>query len=407
MSAAHGRCDTGWGSFEVGLVDCNGTCGPEPRVGMAVHMSAEGHQICQAYALLSPPKQSRGVISAVSGHGSVNVEWESGGSGVYLVGKYGKYMLTHAGLDGHASFATQGCRGRNVEEAGRAEVDHEVPRQATTIGVRVHDSTLGSTPMQGVLGRVFVLADGCPNELTVPLRCVIPQCQLFRIEAEGRVRLQPWWSVDPPTVTITDCDLQVDGRLALITGLEIQLSMEDGLGPPQRISAELVSLDCYVLGVRLKEEGDAASSERLMLAALTEESEDSEAGVARKVGVLIHLASAVAVSHRFGEALAHLQHALVLLQQQRRKPGSGGHDSRQDGTSAELEKLEMMVVGDIGEVYRQTGDIHKAKMYLYQALAHAERLCASASVGECLGYLPHACAHHAAPHESIHHTRLR
>ena len=166
------------------IVDSAGLRGPEPRVGMRVVMSAEGTAICAAHGFFCPNGDGEGTVSAVMG-GTVSVQWDDGQRGDYLVGQYDKHMLLVAG--GPAPRDGPVLGGGEAPAPGGAVLSRPWWKGTQYVGACVASS---QAPAIGRLVRVAVRVDGEPNEILIPMGCVVPPLPHFRLEERQVVRIK-------------------------------------------------------------------------------------------------------------------------------------------------------------------------------------------------------------------------
>jgi hypothetical protein len=354
------------------FVDSAGARGPEPRLQMRVIMSEHGRLICKAHGMFCPENEAEtGRITKIM-DGMVNVEWE-GNPGpaecCYLVGKYDKHMLKSA--DRCSSQLASACRIDVLQDTSAAAAqDPDCDKQAWWKGnpkVLVHDPALGcgqdAAPLAGRLVGVLLLVDGAPNEIKMPTRCIVPSLPLFHctqvptpigdVETEyaasGQLlKVHAWWEQQDPTVRICESSTPLDGASAIAVGLEVQVKVDNRWRAPQHLPLGSVTLNAYIVGSQLLEDGDYETSVSMLEAALT------EAMLHRahllQLKILLHLAGAQSELGRYGNALAHLQHGHAVLQQQQQQ------QQQPAGAREESEMLGLMLQANFGEIYRMTGD---------------------------------------------------
>jgi len=251
-----------------GLVDVAGIRGPEPTVGMQVMISETGRAICQAHGFFCPDSEvGKGTIDKVM-DGQVQVKWEGGKDGAYLCGKYDQYMLVAA--------TTTSTDADSQEAVPYAHVAHHPEwgqrvwwKGNIKVAVRCQRSGSSETiPALGRLVRMVVMVDGEPDEITIPSRCIIPPQPHYKLVptsddmGEERspqdgvhvLKVLPWWAYDT-AVRITDTNSRLDGTSALVVALEVQVQIENVLRAPQRKPLADVTLNTYILGSQLFEDG--------------------------------------------------------------------------------------------------------------------------------------------------------
>jgi len=381
-----------------------GTRGCGPRQNMMVMMSVEGRAICQAHGFSCPEGQAdTGKITKVM-EGQVEVSWEIGTNGAYLCGKFDKYMLVCA--DPPDMNSQVGGGGDAVEPAGvvgsggsdgRDVAHHEDwGRRAWwkgNIKVRVCNSIPESATGTSALGRlvkVVVMVDGEPNEITVPSRCIIPPEPAYKLEPSSRgmggessnhdgvrvLSVKPWWDY-ATSVRITDTNSRLDGRSALVVALEVQVEIQNTLRAPQRVPLANVSLDTYILGSQLVEDGKYTEAETMLQSALADA--DLHQQPLQQVKVLLHLFALYMALSNFGNALTHVLKAQAIIQHPLQQP--------QHAAQGEAAQLHMQVLGNLGQTHSIMGDAVKARFYLMCSLALARKMRATADEGKCLASL--------------------
>jgi tetratricopeptide (TPR) repeat protein len=329
-------------------LDASGIRGPEPRADMRVVMSEAGWNACRAHGFPCPDSRDElGTVIKVLGAGdAAHVRWDGGLEGDWLCGKFDQFMLLSA------ESAQSPPRVSAVAAAN--ETLQGLALRAWwkgTIKVLVRDDAGGQSTL-GRLVRMAVVVDGQPNELMLPARCIVPPSPPFR--SSDAANVQPWWEYNTAVRITGTSDSELDGNSALVVALEVQIQFKGTWLAPQRMPLTAVTVNGYVLGLQMHENGNLAESRHWFIAAARAEGMPLE-----QVKALVYLFQISFEFGNLGEALDYLHQGRAILANQ---------------PDPKFDELRTMVIGNLGEVYRETGDVVKARFYTTHALENARRL---------------------------------
>ena len=328
-----------------GTLDASGIRGPEPRADMRVVMSEAGWNACRAHGFPCPDSRDElGTVIRVLGAGeAAHVRWDGGLEGDWLCGKFDQFMLLSA------ESAQSPPRVSAVAAANEGLQGLTRAWWKGRIKVLVRDDAGGQSTL-GRLVRMAVVVDGQPNELMVPARCIVPPP--FR--SSDAANVQPWWEYTTAVRITGTSDSELDGKSALVVALEVQTQFEGTWLAPQRMPLTAVTVNGYVLGLQMHENGNLAESRHWFIAAARAEGRPLE-----QVKALVYLFQISFEFGNLGEALEYLHQGRAILANQ---------------PDPKFDELRTMVIGNLGEVYRETGDVVKARFYTTHALENARRL---------------------------------